>query len=122
MSYRIGQTLGNYHLLRLLGQGGFADVYLGTHKHLGTQAAVKVLHTRVADAEEAHFLAEARTLARLEHPHIVRIFDFDVSEGTPFLVMSYALNGNLRRSHPKGSVLALEIVLAYLQQVADALQ
>ena len=40
---RVGQQLGNYRLLRLLGQGGFADVYLGEHMYLRTQAAIKVL-------------------------------------------------------------------------------
>ena len=40
-----GQQLGNYHLVRLLGQGGFADVYLGEHVFLKTHAAIKVLHT-----------------------------------------------------------------------------
>ena len=40
---RIGQQLGNYHLLRLLGEGGFAEVYLGGHTYLGTHAAIKIL-------------------------------------------------------------------------------
>src|SRR6202022_451806 len=45
---RIGQRLGNYQLIRLLGEGGFAEVYLGEHLHLKTQAAVKLLHTRLS--------------------------------------------------------------------------
>ncbi len=45
---RAGQQPGNYRLLRLLGQGGFADVYLAEHIHLETQAAVKILHTKLA--------------------------------------------------------------------------
>ena len=45
---RIGQQFGNYRLIRFLGQGGFADVYLGQHIHLGTQAAIKVLHAQLA--------------------------------------------------------------------------
>ncbi len=48
MEDRIGQRLGNYRLIRLLGKGGFAEVYLGEHLRLGTQAAVKVLYTRLA--------------------------------------------------------------------------
>ena len=47
MSDRIGQQLGNYQLLRLLGEGGFAQVYLGEHIHLGTEAAIKVLHMQL---------------------------------------------------------------------------
>lgn len=46
-SGREGQQLGNYRLIRLLGRGGFADVYLGQHIHLNSHAAVKILHTRL---------------------------------------------------------------------------
>jgi serine/threonine protein kinase len=76
---RIGQQLGNYRLLRLLGKGGFAEVYLGEHLRLGTRAAIKVLYTRLADPSEVEgFEKEARTIAHLKHPHIVRVFDYDV--------------------------------------------
>ena len=86
---RVGQQLGNYRLVRLLGQGGFADVYLGKHVYLETQAAIKVLQTRLAREDMEQFRLEARTIARLEHSHIVRVLDFGVEERTPFLVMSY---------------------------------
>ncbi|TMC84433.1 MAG: serine/threonine protein kinase, partial [Chloroflexi bacterium] len=76
MADRVGQHLGNYRLLRLLGQGGFADVYLGEHLHLNTQAAIKVLHTHLTSHDIEPFRTEARTIARLVHPHIVRILDF----------------------------------------------
>jgi serine/threonine protein kinase len=122
MPDRVGQSLGNYQLIRLPGRGGFAEVYLGEHRRLGTQAAIKVLHTHVADSEEEAFLAEARTIARLEHPHIVRIFDFDVQDGTPSLVMNYASNGTLRQRHPKGARLPVPLVLDYLKQITAALQ
>ena len=121
MADRVGQQLGNYRLERLLGRGGFAEVYLGVHLRLGTQAAIKVLHTQLASDEEDVFQQEARTIARLEHPHIVRVLDFDVHEGTPFLVMSYAANGTLRTRHARGSQLALETIVPYVKQVADAL-
>src|SRR6266581_2003594 len=90
MTDRVGEQLGNYRLTKHLGQGGFADVYLGEHIHLGTQAAIKVLHTRLAPDDLEPFRNEARTIARLEHPHIVRVFDFGLQGTTPFLVMSYA--------------------------------
>jgi serine/threonine protein kinase len=92
---RIGQQLGNYRLTSLLGQGGFAEVYLGEHIHLGTKAAVKVLHTQLNDEYAETFRTEARTIAHLAHPHIIRILEFGVEGGTPFLVMDYAPNGAL---------------------------
>ena len=117
-----GKQLGNYRLIRLLGQGGFADVYLGEHIHLTTNAAIKVLRIRLSDENVNAFKAEAQTIARLEHPHIVRVLDFGVENGTPFLVMSYAPNGTLRRFHPRGTVLPLATVVPYVKQVAGALQ
>src|SRR5436853_454266 len=122
MAERVGQQLGNYRLIRLLGEGGFAEVYLGEHVYLGTQAAIKVLHTQLATHEMEQFQFEARTIAHLEHPHIVRILDFGVEGKTPFLVMSYAPNGTLRQHHLKGAVLPVTIIVSYVQQIADALQ
>src|SRR5437763_2468337 len=122
MTDRVGQHLGNYQLIQLLGQGHWASVYLAEHWHLHTQAAIKVLHGPWADSEVDGFLGEARTLARLRHPHIVRILDFGVQEGTPFLVMEYAPEGTLRQLHPKGTRLPLQTVVSYVKQVASALQ
>lgn len=119
---RIGQQLGNYRFLQSLGAGGFAEVYLGEHIHLGTQAAIKLLAAQLTNEDVERFRNEARTVARLMHPHIVRILDFGIEGRTPFLVMDYAANGTLRSRHPKGSMLPLEIVVGYVQQVADALQ
>lgn len=122
MTDRVGQKLGNYHLVRLLGEGGFAEVYLGEHVHLGTQAAIKVLHTQLTTDDIETFRHEARMIAQLEHPNIVRVLDFGVEGKTPFLVMSYAAHGTLRQRHPKGNRLPLETVVSYVKQVADALQ
>lgn len=122
MADRVGQQLGNYRLTRLLGQGGFAEVYLGEHIYLGTEAAIKVLPARLAHEEIDEFRNEARTIARLRHPHIVRVLDFDVDGGIPFLVMDYAPHGTLRQRHPKGTRLAPVDILPYVRQVAAALQ
>ncbi|HLV97125.1 MAG TPA: serine/threonine-protein kinase [Ktedonobacterales bacterium] len=121
MADRVGQQLGNYRLISLLGQGGFADVYLGQHLHLDSQAAIKIMHTHLAQEEWEGFRKEARIVAGLMHPHIVRLLDFDVEDGIPFLVMQFAPNGTLRRRHPAGQPLVPAIILPYVRQVADAL-
>lgn len=121
MADRVGQQLGNYRLLRLLGRGGFAEVYLGEHIYLNNYAALKVLHTVLKDEERTNFLKEAQTLVRLSHPHIVHVLDFAVEEGTLFLVMEYAPNGTLGQRHPVGTRLTLDTIGHYIQQVASAL-
>src|SRR5437899_5392540 len=119
---RVGQQLGNYRLIRLLGQGGFAEVYLGEHIHLNTLAAVKVLHTQLTSHDTESFRTEARTIAHLEHPHIVRVLEFGLENNIPFLIMSYAPNGTLREHHPRGTILPLTTILSYIKPIADALQ
>lgn len=122
MADRTGQELGNYRLIRLLGRGGFAEVYLGEHMRLKTQAAIKVLYAQLDRDNSEEFLQEAQTVAHLIHPNIVRIFDFDVKDGVPFLVMDYAPSGTLRQRHPKNTRLPLDTIVPYIKQVADALQ
>src|SRR5579863_8808611 len=121
MDTRVGQQLGNCRLIQLIGQGAFADVYLGEHIYLKTQAALKVLRVQLSDEALEEFLNEARTIAHLEHPNIVRVLEYGREGQTPFLVMSYAPNGTLRRRHPKGQRLQVTEVLPYVQQVASAL-
>ncbi len=122
MTNRQGQRLGNYRMIRLLGQGGFAEVYLGEHVFLGTQAAIKVLLVRLEDEEMEGFLKEARTIAGLTHPNILRVLEFGVEENVPFLVLEFAPNGTLRKRHPKGSILPLTVIVSYVSQIASALQ
>ncbi len=122
MNDRIGQQLGNYRLVALLGRGSYAAVYLGQHVRLDLQAAIKLLHTHLLGQEAEHFQQEAQTIAKLSHPAIARVLDFDVQDGMPFLVMDYAPNGSLRRRYPKGSVVPLPQILSSVKQVAAALQ
>jgi eukaryotic-like serine/threonine-protein kinase len=122
MTGQIAQQFGNYRLVRHLGRGAFSDVYLGIHVHLKTPAAIKLLHTELTSNDVEKFRYEARTIARLEHPHIVRVLDFGIEDHTPFFVMVYAPNGTLRQRHPKGSILSLATVVSYVAQIADALQ
>ena len=116
------EQLGNYRILRYLGHGGFANVYLGKHIYLHTRAAIKVLHAGLADDEIRRFYLEAQYMMRMRHPHIVRMLEFGVKEGTPFLVMEYAPNGTLHDYFLQGIKLPVGTILPYIIQVADALQ
>src|SRR5260370_8938963 len=118
MADHVGQRYGEYRLLRLLGQGGFGEVYLGEHVHDKTLAAVKVLKARLTDEKDLReFINEARTF-RLQHPHIVQLLDFAIQhDGTPFLVMAYAPNGTFRQRHPKDSFLSLATITPYANPI-----
>jgi serine/threonine protein kinase len=119
----IGRQLGSYRLTKLLGEGGFASVYLGQHVQIAAQqAAIKVLHLTQVNTQQ--FRQEAETIAALKHPHIVRLLDFDIEQktGISFLVLDYAPNGSLRTRHADGEKLSLETVMQYVTQIADALQ
>src|SRR6266480_4016125 len=124
MDDRVGQQLGNYRLIRLLGRGGFAEVYLAHHLYLETQAAVKVLSTPLVGENLTRFLREAKIVASLEQPHIVRVLDFGIEkeEEIPFLVMSYAAYGTMRQRYPRGSIVPVDEVVSSVQHIASALQ
>jgi serine/threonine protein kinase len=122
MANFVGQQLGNYRLIHLIGQGGFADVYLGEHIYLNTQAAIKLLNTRLGQEDQESFLTEARTIAHLRHLNIIKVLDFGVANNMPFLVLEYARNGTLRQRYPKGTRLSPATILPHLKQVASALQ
>ncbi|GHO42362.1 serine/threonine protein kinase [Ktedonospora formicarum] len=117
----VGKLLGNYRLIRLLGRGSSAMVYLGEHQHLRVQAAIKVLHTHLLKSEIQRFEAEARTIAQLEHPNIVRVLEGGVEGDVPYLVMEYAPHGTLLQHYEQGRRYAPQVVLPHVLQIAGAL-
>src|SRR5947209_9961997 len=121
MPDRLGQQLGNHRLVRLLGKGRLAEVYLGEQVSTKALAAVKVPHTN--DHESASiFQREAHILAQLKHPHIIHLVDYGVEGSTPFLALDYASNDTLRQSLLRGTQLSLNVVVSYTQSIASALQ
>ncbi len=116
-----GQQIGSYKLTKLLGAGGFAQVYLGEHVHSNSQAAVKILNdTHRTQKDSDRFKREAQIMGRLKHEHIVRIFNFDIVGGIPLLAMEYAPDGTLRNLSE--IPVPLDNVADYVNQVAEALQ
>lgn len=93
------KRVGKYDILDKLGEGGFGAVYLAHHTKLQKQVALKILHPQVASDEmlAAYFEREALALARLEHPNIVRVYDYDQVDGLSFIVMEYVDGTNLDR-------------------------
>ena len=67
MTDLVGQQIGNYHLVKFLGEGGFAGVYLGQHRYLQSYAALKVSRKTLNEDDKQQFLTEAQTLVRLRH-------------------------------------------------------
>src|SRR5258707_4910768 len=119
MKGRKGQNLGAYTLIGPLGEGGFAEVWLGQHAYLENLAAIKILKN---ETKQEAFLREARIVSSLDNPHIVHVLDYNIEKGMPFLVMEYAAKGSLRKNYPKGTQLPLATIQIYVDQVTGALQ
>src|SRR6516164_8500321 len=90
------QCIGRYRVEKVLGEGGFGVVYLAHDDQLGRHVAIKVPHPRQVLAAEnaAAYLAEARAVANLEHPHIVPVFDVGSNDEFPFFCVSKFVDGN----------------------------
>ena len=121
MNDYIGRQFGHYRILRQLGTGNFATVYLAEHIYVETLVAIKILHVSIGAETHDDFQEEARINAHLEHPHIIRMLDFGFYEQMPYLVMEYAPNGTLRGVHPKGTRVLPERIVNYVKQIALAL-
>lgn len=117
-----GDRVGQYEIDAAIGQGGMAAVYKAYHERLDRYVAIKMMHeTFLQDTDfRERFVREARIVARLEHPNIVPIYDYDEYSGIPYLVMRLVDGMTLkRRSLKKGCTLAE--TAAILTDVASAL-
>ncbi|HEU5441643.1 MAG TPA: protein kinase [Ktedonobacterales bacterium] len=114
--------LGSYEIVRPLGEGGMAQVYLARDVRLGREVAIKVLDTTLAvrPGFKERFLREAQVAAALDHPNIVPLYDFGETEGHLYLVMPYVSGGSLQDLLRKVPLPAGDVV-TYIAQMADAL-
>ncbi|MFO0594841.1 MAG: serine/threonine-protein kinase [Myxococcaceae bacterium] len=114
-----------YEVERQLGRGGMGEVWLAKHRRLaGKQVAIKVLHVDRALPQEAlaRFKREAEIAARLEHPNIVQVLDFNtLPTGQPYLVMEF-LKGQSLAARVQGQPASLELLTTVMRQVGAALQ
>ncbi len=117
------KQLGKYEIVDKLGEGGFGAVYLANNTRLKKRVALKVLHPQVASDEvlAAYFEREALALARLEHTHIVRVFDYDQIDGVSFIVMEYIDGTTLDRLLRDQRVFALDEIVSIFRQLLSAL-
>ena len=142
-SLPVGSTLmqGKYRIVAVLGQGGFGITYKGEHTMLGTTVAIKEFFMKGAcerDENSTHvttsqsnselasrfrtkFLKEAKTLAALKHPNIIRVFDVFEDNGTAYYVMDYIEGNSLSDIVEGKGRLSEPLALKYIRQVANAL-
>lgn len=116
-------SVGNYQLVRLLGEGGMGAVYLGEHVQGGLRAAIKVLLPHVSANRQivARFFNEARATNRIEHPGIVKVFDMGFAEtGQAYLAMEL-LDGQSLASAMAGGPMEQARAIEIARQVAGAL-
>ncbi len=124
MPFVVGEQVGVYRIVEQLGHGGMSTVYKAYHAALDRYVALKVLHPVFKGDQDfmARFQREARIVARLEHPHIVPVYDYSEHEGTPFLVMRYVEGRTLKAVLTEQGALPLERVGEILSPVCEALQ
>jgi serine/threonine protein kinase len=119
-----GFRLGKYKLLGQIGKGGMSSVYLAEHELMKRRVAIKVLpQNRVGDASYLErFRLEARAVARLDDPNIVRAYDIDNEKDVHYIVMEYVEGQDLHQLVSQNGPLAYEAAADYIAQVANGLQ
>ncbi|GEM_PF-2141096 len=123
-----GKVLGHCHLESLIGEGGSARVYKGTHQTLGIPVAVKILKVAPQDSMASHlatyrdrFRREAQLAARLNHEGIVRVLDFGEEMGSLYLVMEYVNGYSLAEYLRNNGAMSEEMALKVIAYLATAL-
>ncbi len=114
---------GRYKVIRKLGAGGMADVYLAEDQELGRRVAIKVLNDRHASDEQfvERFRREAKNAAGLSHPNIVSIYDRGEAEGSYYIAMEYLDGRTLKELLVRNGPPPIPIAIDYVRQVLGAI-
>jgi len=122
MAFAPGENVGPYRIIEQLGQGGMASVFKAYHPALDRYVAIKVLHPAFMDDPSflSRFQREARVVAKLEHPHIVPIYDFAEHHSQPYLVMKFIEGMTLKARLAEGP-LSKEGALRVVEAIGNAL-
>jgi arabinogalactan oligomer/maltooligosaccharide transport system substrate-binding protein len=125
MTNLIGQSLGRYHILEQLGEGGMATVYKAYDTRLERDVAIKIIRRGAFPPDHLEnmlkrFEREAKSLAKLSHPNIVKVLDFGEHEDSPYLVMEYFPGGTLKRL--LGKPIPWQDAVRLLLPIAQALE
>jgi eukaryotic-like serine/threonine-protein kinase len=115
---------GRYRILRQLGSGGMANVYLAEDEDLGRRVAIKILSERYANDESFNerFRREAKSAASLSHPNIVSIYDRGEADGIPYIAMEVIEGRSLKELILTRGPLPLATAIDYTHQILDALR
>ncbi|MGH2486657.1 MAG: serine/threonine-protein kinase, partial [Ktedonobacterales bacterium] len=125
----IGQNLGQYRVMEMIGQGGMARVYRAYQSSLARYVAIKAIAAQMDNSADStfamRFTNEARLIARLTHPNIVPVHDYGEDKGWAFIVMEYIAGGTLRdrivKADGQHTRMDLPLALELLAQAALAL-
>ncbi|HET6146919.1 MAG TPA: serine/threonine-protein kinase [Polyangia bacterium] len=119
---RLPEVLGRYRLVREVGAGGMGSVYEGVDLSLDRRVAIKVINSNLGPEATERFLAEARIVARVEHPGIVQVFDFGTTpDGRPYLVMELLRGESLGHFLRRHGALPAAAAAAVAVEIARAL-
>jgi ligand-binding sensor domain-containing protein len=123
MQQYIGKTIGTYQIVEQVGRGGMATVFKAYQPSMDRYVAIKILPSHFTEDASfvGRFTQEARTLARLEHPHILPVHDYGEQEGTTYLVMRYVEAGTLKDVITRGGPMELREAARVMGQVGSAL-
>lgn len=126
MSNWTGKTLGKVRIGEMIARGGMAEVYIGEHTSLNRKVAVKIMREQVdTDPDnQKRFEREARVVAGLRHPNIIQIYDYDLADGQPCLIMELvpgaSLADYLKALHKRGEKLSFDMIARILSSLASA--